>query len=124
MLEKVNSLPGSEHRTTRRNRYRQRRRGQRRLDVSGHVVWALAGVDEERVAFRDKAAEECQEIALHVGIGVFLDEERRRGVSHEHGQQAGGHAARGDEGLNLTCDLRQRLAAGVNGDFMLSLAHR
>ena len=82
VLEKIDALPGA-------NRNGQRRLRQRRLDVRGHVVGAFGAMNEEGIAVRHEPLEKRDEIALHVGIGVFLDQKRCRGVAAENMREPG-----------------------------------
>ena len=52
-----------------------------------HVVGPLDVVDPGRV-FRRQTVERGDEIGLHVGIGIFLDGERGRGVAQKDQQRA------------------------------------
>jgi len=51
--------------------------------VSRHVVRPLGLVHEQGIAVRDETLEEGDEIALHIGIGILLNEERRGGMAAE-----------------------------------------
>ena len=78
MLEKVNALPGAEHHPAAGDRDRQRCLGERALDVRRHVVGPLGAMNEQRIAIRHEPLEKGDEVALHIGIGVFLDQQRCR----------------------------------------------
>ena len=63
-------------------------RRQRRAHVRRHVVVAFRGVDEERVAVGHEPLEKRLQIAPHIRIGVFLDEQRSRSMPQMQCQQA------------------------------------
>ena len=87
MLEEVEPLPGPEPHPTLGHRDLEAGREQGRLDVGGHVVGTFLGVFQIGhggiVAWRDKAMKERAEIRSNVGIGVFLDEQRTRGMAQK-----------------------------------------
>ena len=70
----------------------QLRLRERGADVRGHIVGTLGGVPVPGRVFGREPLEELVEIADHVGIGILLDGERRRGVLDERGQQTGTEA--------------------------------
>lgn len=74
VLEEINALPRSEQQHTVCNRNRQRRLRQRRLGVRGHIVGPFGAVNKKSIAVRDETLEKSHKIALHVRIGIFLDE--------------------------------------------------
>ena len=47
------------------------------FDVRRHIVRSLGAMDEEGIAIRYQPLEEGDEVALHVLISVFLDQQRR-----------------------------------------------
>ena len=55
-------------------------RGQRGLQVRGHVVRALGVMRVERIAFGHQAVQPALEVALRARVGVLLDHQARRGV--------------------------------------------
>ena len=75
-----------------------------RFDVRRHVVGALHGVDVQRIAVWNEPRKEGAEVALHVGVDVLVDDQRRTGVVHEDGAEALGNPRRGDRLLNLLDD--------------------
>ena len=87
MLEHIKPLPGAQRQLALVQRNAQRGLRQRRADMRGHVVRPFGGVAEVRAAVR-QLGEEILQILLHIGIGIFLDQQRGRGVADETGQQA------------------------------------
>jgi hypothetical protein len=61
------------------NRNMQGHSGQHGLDVRGHIVRPFRGM-EPALARRHQAIERGREVSLHVGIGIFLNDQRRRGM--------------------------------------------
>ena len=80
MFPKVNSLPCAQLQSAAAEGNGEVDAGERGTNVGGHVVGAFGGVDEEAVAIGNELCEECFEIAAHVRVGVFLDQERGAGV--------------------------------------------
>lgn len=76
------------------HRYRNRAAQDRRFDVSGHVVRAFKGVLVIGRVFGDGVIEVALHIAAHVGIGVFIDSQRSRGVLNKEVKNAGFDLAR------------------------------
>ena len=105
VLEEIDALPGAERQPAGGHRNGERGRRQRRLDVRRHVVGAFAAVDEiahrRIVGRRHQPPEEGVEVAPHVRIGIFLDQQRAGCVPHEHRQQPDLDARAADEGLGL-----------------------
>ena len=56
--------------------------------MGGHIVGALGGVAEERVAVRGEPGKDALEILAHRGIGVFTHDERGARVMDEDVAQA------------------------------------
>ena len=81
MLEQVNPLPRPQHRSALGNGDRERHIRQRTPYVRRHVVRPLGGVAVERRVFRYQPFEESVQVMNHIGIGVFLDGQRRRSVA-------------------------------------------
>src|SRR5215831_9342925 len=88
MFPDVDTLPCAECHAAFADRNRKVDGGQGGADVSGHVVVAFGGVDEHAVAVGYKAGEEGLEIATDIWVGIFLDEERGRGVTEVEGEKA------------------------------------
>ena len=89
MFEQINALPGSQRQLALVNRNRQLRLRESRPDMRRHIVRTLGRVPVQARIFRDQAGKEIGQVGHHVGIGVFLNHERRRGVLAENSQQAG-----------------------------------
>ena len=56
--------------------------------MRGHIVVTLRHVDEQWIAVRHEPFEERLQIAAHVRVGVFLNQQRGRRVPQEQCQQA------------------------------------
>src|SRR5262245_960355 len=82
MLGNIDALPGSERERPRNHRDVQRHSGEHRLDVRRHVIRPFGTVNPRGVG-RCKKVERPGEIAAHVGIGVFLDDQRSRRMPYE-----------------------------------------
>ncbi len=119
VLENINALPGPKNGTPSMNGYRQLRLSQSRPDVSRHVVGPLHSVAVVGVVFWSDAAEVAFEVVPHVGVGVFLNRQRRGSVANEDSQQAFAQAAVGHPADNRWGDFVQTLAAGRELDFVI-----
>src|SRR5687767_7222558 len=84
VLPQVDALPGAERKPAARNWNGKRTAGQCGLDMRRHVVGTFGVVLVERIAFGDKALQPALEVALRRRVGVFLDDEARRGVAQKH----------------------------------------
>ena len=58
------------------------------FDMCAHVVRAFEGMDEIGGAVGNQFIEEGLEVMPYVGVGVFVEGERRRGVLQEEVEQA------------------------------------
>jgi hypothetical protein len=56
--------------------------------MSRHVIIALHGVQVIRLALFHQMVEDALHIATHIGVGILVDGERRRGVLDEKMKQA------------------------------------
>src|SRR4051794_5660868 len=83
VLAEVDALPGAEGELAVPDGHRERVAGERALDVGGHVVGPLEGVGPVGGVLRNGLVEPGAEVASHVGAGVLVEGERRRGVAHE-----------------------------------------
>ena len=110
----VDALPGAEGEFTVHDGEAQVHRGQRGADVRGHVVAALAGVLEERVAIRGEPGEEALQVAADFRVGVFLDEQRSGGVPEMQRGEAGLQAGLAHAGGDFMGDFSE--AAAARGD--------
>ena len=99
MLEHVDALPRPERRTPLDYRNRQTHLGQRRPQMSGHIVGAFV-VMLVPPAFRRNPREVAFEIAPRGRSAILLDHERRRGVADEYRQQPGIDPAIGNPAAN------------------------
>jgi hypothetical protein len=88
MFPEINSLPRPQRELTGAHGQRKIHGRQRGANVRGHVVLALGGVNEQRIAIRHEPREKGVEVAAHVGIGIFLDEQRSGGVAQMQGEES------------------------------------
>ena len=88
-----------------------------------HVVGAFRRVAIERRIFTDQAGEKGFKIALHVGVGIFLDRQSRRGMAPERRPHAGRNILIGDPATDLAGDFRQSLSRCFYAEFNLCLVH-
>ena len=75
MLPEVNPLPGPQRELAPADGDGEVDGRQRGADVGGHVVVALDGVREEGIAVRHEARKKALQVAPHVRIGIFLDQQ-------------------------------------------------
>lgn len=87
VFKQVNSLPCAQKWAPHRHRNCQRHGQHRGFDMRGHVVGSFIGMHQIRhrciCGGWHKPVKERLQVALHVGIGVFLNEQAATGVAHE-----------------------------------------
>ena len=88
VFPQINALPGAEGEPSAAYGDTQIYRRQRCANMCRHVVVAFLRVYKQRVAIGHQSFEKGLQIALHVRVGIFLDEERGRGMLQMQGQQA------------------------------------
>ncbi len=88
-----------------------------------HVVGTFKRVNEERITIRNEASEERDEVTLHIGISVLLNDERRRGVTAVSSDLSCVYAAFLRERARRFSDLVETFAACRDCDFLLLLSH-
>jgi hypothetical protein len=113
VLDQIDALPRAERERAAGHRHVQGDAGQHGLDVGRHVIGAFNRVHPAGV-LRRQPAQRRGEIGAHVGIGVLLDDERRRGVAQVNEQHAVPGAGLGEEARNLAGDLDEALAGGAD----------
>ncbi len=91
MLEHVKSLIGAKHHSPAAYGDVELGLGESPLNVRRHVVRPFCSVAVEVQFLRNEFLEEGLEIALHVLVEIFLDEERGGGVPNEYGQKSLAH---------------------------------
>jgi hypothetical protein len=72
-----------------------------------HVIRPLVSVPEQRVSIWHEASEEPIEIGPHTGVSVLLNEQARRRVAKEQGQQTVADVGVSDPLKNVGCDLEK-----------------
>jgi hypothetical protein len=112
VLEEVDALPGAEDEAAVQDGDGELDLREGGFEVGGHVVEAFVVVNVGTVVGGD-VVEVGEDVALHGGVGVLLDEQRRRGVAAEDGEQAGVDLLVGDPLAEGRGELVKGLAAGV-----------
>ena len=87
MFPKVDALPGAETQPAVLKWNREVNARQSAAHVRGHIVGTFGGMDEKAIAVGHDARHPRFEIAPHVGISIFLDEQRGRSVPHVQSAQ-------------------------------------
>jgi hypothetical protein len=123
MFEQVNALPGSQRQLAFVDWNRQLRLRERRADMRGHVIRTLRRVPVQARVFRDQAGEEIGQVGHHIGIGVFLNHQRSRGVLAEDGQEAGLGFVPMQPALDLSREIVQSFAARRDMNLVSELLH-
>ena len=92
MLEEIDALPGAQCQCAVLHGDAERHRHHRGFDMGGHVIETFVGVGQighRRIGrWRDQAVEEIAQVGLHFGIGIFLNEQAGRRVTHKQREQA------------------------------------
>ena len=105
MFEQINALPGSQRQLAFVNRNRELRLSKRSTNVRRHIIRPLGRVPVQVRVFRHQAGEEISQVGNDIGIGVFLNHQRSRGVLAEDGQEASLRFMRAKPVLNLSCEI-------------------
>jgi len=111
MLDQIDRLPCSEREFALEHGDLQRGRRQHGLDMRRHVIGSFGIVAPSGVLGR-QAIEHGREIVEHRGIGVFLNRQRRRGVTDEQCYRPFSRAGRLDELRDLAGEV-DKAAAGL-----------
>ena len=82
MLGDIDPLPGAEGECPGDHGNMHRHVSEHGLDMRRHVIGPFDVVDPAGIG-RGEAIECDREIGTHIGIGIFLDDERRRCMAHE-----------------------------------------
>ena len=113
MLSDVNALPRAEHHFAANDRYMQGDAGDHSFDMRGHIIGPFGVVDPARIFGRDPF--ECRdEVGLHVRIGVFLNDKRRRGVPQIKQHDAIARFDFAQEACNLARYFKETFAGGLD----------
>lgn len=123
MLEQINALPSPQRQLAFVNRDGQLRLRQRRPYVRSHIVRSLGSMSVEARIFGNKATEEIGQIRHHVGIGVFLNHQRRRSVLAKDRQQSALYFVPAQPRLDLTSEIIQALTARRDVKLVGELVH-
>ena len=123
VLPQINSLPRSEREFAGVDGNGKIHGGQRGADVRGHVVIALGGVAEKRIAIAHEPRKKRVKVAAHIGVGVFLDEQRGGGVPQMQREQAVAEFIFGNPFLHGGSEFNQSAIARRDDKFVKLLAH-
>ena len=83
VLEQVYSLPDAQAQFIFLHWYGQVGLGERRPHMRWHVVWALCPVLKKGVAIGNQSVKKSFQIFQNVGVGIFLNQQRRRCMRNE-----------------------------------------
>jgi len=83
-----------------------------------HVIFAFGGMDKQGVSVRNQSFEEAFQVAAHVGVGVFLDQQRGRCVPHMQGNQSGLQFVLADPALDLIREFIKSATSGRESEFV------
>jgi hypothetical protein len=123
VFPQINTLPGSQGQLALADGQREIDAGQRGADVRGHVVIAFGSVDEERIAVGHQPRKKGFEVAAHIGVGIFLDQKRRRSMAQVQGEQAVAEFAGADKLFNFAGEFNQSAPTGGDDNLVKRLAH-
>ncbi len=123
MLEEIDPLPCPQRKAARfdRNGYLHLR--QRRADMRWHIVRPLRIMHVQLPAFRCDPRKKAEKIFLHIGIGIFLYEQRSRRMPAEQSQKPHIDFLRSDPLGHLTRKLKEALAFGLDENMVKGLPH-
>jgi hypothetical protein len=122
MFKQVDPLPGPQHRFAVGDRDRQMRLGQSGPNVGRHIVTSFRRV-EKGTAFRHQLIEKSADVDLHRRVGIFLYDQRSRGVPTKYGQKPHCYAGRANEFHDLIANIVQLLSVGLKNKRMEGLTH-
>lgn len=122
MFEQENALPCAKGKLAANNGKRKARLGESRADVSRHVVRPFVVMFVSR-ALRSNPLEIGLDVAAGGRRSILLDQQRRRGVAAEDGEQTFFHALRRDPAQDLPADIDETLAVGFDRKMSTGLAH-
>ncbi len=123
VLKHVNPLIGAEHHLPTAYGDVELGLGESPFDVRRHIVRPFCSVAVEMQFLRSEFLEEDLEIALHVWVDIFLDQERGGGVPNEYGQKALAHWLFGKPRCDFAGDFIKSLFPRTQGQRMLDLFH-
>src|SRR5215468_7581405 len=115
MLGEIDALPGAERKRAVDHRYMQRYSGYHCLNVRRHVVRPFDCVHPAGSG-RCDAVERRHQIGPHIGIGVLLDDERRRGMAQKERKDALLRPGLGDEADGLTGEFNEPQTVGLDNE--------
>src|ERR1051326_2174969 len=124
MFPQVNPLPGPQRQPATHDGNGEINSGERAPHMGGHIVLALGGMDEKRVAVGHKAGKEFFQVAPNVRVGVFLNEQRSRSVADVERQEAIVEVVLRRPGRGVVGEFVEAAAARGNSQFMQSLAQQ
>lgn len=123
VLEYIKSLPGAERELPVTHWNGKLRGCKSCANMGWHIVAAFGGVPEPGRALRDQPLEKFAEVALHIRIGVLLNDERCRRVLDKNRTKPGLYVLSADPFSDLVRDFVQALGSGSNLQVALGLLH-
>jgi hypothetical protein len=122
MLPQVNALPSAQQQPSPPNWNRFGGLGEGSTQVGGHIVGAFGAVVIVRT-FGGEFSEVGGKIRQHVRVGIFLNDQAGGGVAQKEGTEAGLHLGCSDDGLNLSGNVMEAFALGLDGEEFLIVRH-
>ena len=114
VLENEDTLPRSQREPPVHHRHDLAGPREHHPQVGGRIIGTFGGVNVMALVLGHEPLEERVQIGPRAGVGVFVDDEARAGVLHEHGRRAGGDAARAHHAGHVVGDFVRALAPGVD----------
>lgn len=91
--------------------------------MGGHVVWPFGIVLVEGPIFGDELGKKGCEVGQDIRVGIFLDDQTRRGVTHEERAESDLDIGPSDHLGHLRCNFMQAFAAGADVERSLMVLH-
>ena len=123
VFPEIDALPGAQREPAMVDGNGNVDRRQGSPDVGWHVVIAFGRMNEKRIAIRNKPGEEFLEIASHIRIGIFLDEQRGRSMAKVQSKETLIESVFGEPRCHLLSQFIEAASARGNVEFMEGLAH-
>ena len=114
VLPNIDPLPGAQCQAAASNGNREVHGSKGGTHVSGHVILALSSMHEQWIAITHETGKKTFQIAAHVRVGIFLDEQRGGGMAEVQCDQAVLETAVSDPTGDLVGEFIQTAAAGTD----------
>lgn len=124
MLPQVNPLPSPEKERAIFERKGRVCHCQCRSNMSWHIIGTLKCVSKDRIAIRTKAREKPLQILAHFGIGIFLNQKRRRSMRNMQRQCPVSHSDFGVPRAHNVRDFIKPAPLCQNNNLIKSLPHK